>query len=198
MNVLMVTSECAPFVKTGGLADVVGALPGALAPSGVDARVMLPAYPALFPLLAKGIEVATFGDLPGGTGRLVQVEAEGLTLLLLDAPQLFDRPGKPYNGPDGLDWHDNHRRFASLAQAAARICFDGLAGWTPDVLHAHDWQAALAPVYLKQTGRTMPKTVVTIHNIAFQGRYGAHVLDELGLRRDWFHADGLEIGRAHV
>ncbi len=192
MNVLMVTSECAPFVKTGGLADVVGALPGALAPSGVDARVMLPAYPALFPLLAKGIEVATFGDLPGGTGRLVQVEAEGLTLLLLDAPQLFDRPGKPYNGPDGLDWHDNHRRFASLAQAAARICFDGLAGWTPDVLHAHDWQAALAPVYLKQTGRTVPKTVVTIHNIAFQGRYGAHVLDELGLRRDWFHADGLE------
>lgn len=192
MNVLMVTSECAPFVKTGGLADVVGALPGALEPLGVDARVMLPCYPALFPLLPKGEEVATFGDLPGGPGRLVQVEAEGITLLLLDAPQLFDRAGKPYNGPDGHDWPDNDKRFASLAQAAARICFEGLPGWKPDVLHAHDWQAALAPVYLKQTGRTVPKTVVTIHNIAFQGRFGAHTVGPLGLRADWFHADGLE------
>ncbi|GAA4215347.1 starch synthase [Sagittula marina] len=196
MNVLMVASECAPFVKTGGLADVVGALPGALARHGVDARVMLPCYPSLFPLLPKGVEVASFGDLPGGSGRLVMVEASsetaGLTLLLLDAPQLFDRAGKPYNGPDGQDWPDNHRRFGSLAQAAARICFDGLEGWKPDVLHAHDWQAALAPVYLKQTGRTVPKTVMTIHNIAFQGRYGPQVMPELGLRHDWFHADGLE------
>ncbi|MBP0482475.1 glycogen synthase GlgA [Sagittula salina] len=196
MNVLMVASECAPFVKTGGLADVVGALPAALKPLGVDARVMLPCYPALFPLLPQGKEVANFGDLPGGSGRLVQVKAPedmgGITLLLLDAPQLFDRAGKPYNGPDGQDWPDNHRRFASLAQAAARICFDGLDGWKPDILHAHDWQAALAPVYLKQTGRETPKTVVTIHNIAFQGRYGPHTVAELGLRSDWFHSGGLE------
>lgn len=193
MNVLMVTSECAPFVKTGGLADVVGALPGALGRLGpVDVRVMLPAYPGLFPLLPQGEEVATFGDLPGGPGRLVQVQAQGLTLLLLDAPQLYDRAGKPYTGPDGRDWADNHLRFGALAQAAARICFDGLAGWKPDILHAHDWQAALAPVYLKQTGRAVPKSVLTIHNIAFQGRFGPHVLGELGLRGDWFHADGLE------
>lgn len=192
MKVLMVTSECAPFVKTGGLADVAGALPGALAPLGVDARVVLPAYPALFPLLPQGKEVASFGDLPGGSGRLVQVEAEGMTLLLLDAPQLFDRPGPPYSGPDGQDWHDNHLRYGALAQAAARICFDGLDGWKPDVLHAHDWQAALAPVYLKQDGRTPPKSILTIHNIAFQGLFAPQYLGDLGLRSDWFHPDGLE------
>jgi starch synthase len=192
MKVLMVASECAPFVKTGGLADVVGALPGALAPLGIEARVMLPAYPALFPLLPEGEEVASFGDLPGGPGRLVAVEAKGISLLLLDAPQLFDRPGKPYNGPDGSDWHDNHRRFASLAQAAARICFEGLDGWKPDILHAHDWQAALAPVYLKMAGYAEPKSILTIHNIAFQGRFGADVLGELGLNPSWFHPGGLE------
>lgn len=192
MNVLMVTSECAPFVKTGGLADVAGALPAALRPLGVDARVLLPAYPALFPLLPEGKEVASFDDLPGGAGRLVEVTAEGITLLLLDAPQLFDRAGKPYTGPDGQDWHDNHLRFGALAQAAARISFDGLADWRPDVLHAHDWQAALAPVYLKQPGRPAPPSVITIHNIAFQGRFGPQVLVALGLRGDWFHSEGLE------
>ncbi|KHQ53522.1 glycogen synthase GlgA [Mameliella alba] len=192
MKVLMVASECAPFVKTGGLADVAGALPGALAPLGVEVKTVLPAYPALFPLLAKGKEVASFGDLPGGPGRLVEVQAEGLTLLLLDAPQLFDRPGAPYTGADGKDWPDNHRRFGALAQAAARISFDGLDGWVPDVLHAHDWQAGLAPVYLKQDGRTPPKSVITIHNIAFQGRFGPHVMGDLQLRSDWFHPGGLE------
>ena len=192
MKVLMVTSECAPFIKTGGLADVAGALPGALAPLGVEVKTVLPAYPALFPLLPKGKEVASFGDLPGGPARLVEVKSEGITLLLLDAPQLFDRPGAPYTGADGKDWPDNHRRFGSLAQAAARISFDGLDGWVPDVLHAHDWQAGLAPVYLKQDGREPPRSVITIHNIAFQGRFGAHVMGDLQLRSDWFHPGGLE------
>jgi starch synthase len=192
MKVLMVTSECAPFVKTGGLADVAGALPGALAPLGVDTRVVLPAYPALFPLLPQGKEVASFGDLPGGSGRLVQVVSEGITLLLLDAPQLYDRPGGPYTGPDGQDWPDNHLRYAALAQAAARISFDGLAGWKPDVVHAHDWQAGLAPVYLKQDGRRPPPSVLTIHNIAFQGLFAPHVLGDLALRSDWFHPGGIE------
>lgn len=192
MNVLMVTSECAPFIKTGGLADVAGALPGALAPLGIDLRTMLPAYPALMPLVARGTEVASFGDLPGGPGRVVQVEAEGLTLLLLDAPQLFDRRGGPYSHEGGHDWNDNHRRFASLAQAAARISFDGLADWKPDIVHAHDWQAGLTPVYLKQPGVPAPRSVITIHNIAFQGRFAAHEGQQLGLRWDWFTPDGFE------
>ncbi|MEM6594863.1 MAG: glycogen synthase GlgA [Pseudomonadota bacterium] len=192
MKVLMVASECAPFVKTGGLADVVGALPAALKPSGVDARVMLPAYPALFPLLPKGKTVAQFDDLPGGPGKLVAVTAKGVKLLLLDTPQLFDRPGSLYVDEHGSDFDDNAIRFGALAQAAARVAMGALDGFLPDVLHAHDWQAALAPVYLRMAGRNEPKTVITIHNIAFQGRFGAHEMGPLGLRGDWFHPEGLE------
>lgn len=121
MKVLMVASECAPFVKTGGLADVVGALPGALAPLDVEAHVILPAYPPLFPLLARGTPVAQFDDLPGGPGRLVAVEAQGIRLILLDMPQLFDRPGGLYADEQGKDFTDNAIRFGALAQAAARV-----------------------------------------------------------------------------
>lgn len=192
MQVLMVASECAPFIKTGGLADVVGALPDALSGLGVGSRILLPAYPALQPLLSGGKQVALFDDLPGGYGQVVLVTAQGIEMLLLDAPQLFDRPGLPYTDPDGKDWTDNHLRFGALAQAAARIGLDGVDGWEPDIVHAHDWQAALTPVYLKQSGRPEPKSVLTIHNIAFQGRFGPHVLAELGLRGDWFHPEALE------
>ncbi|MCY4179219.1 MAG: glycogen synthase GlgA [Litoreibacter sp.] len=192
MKVLMVASECAPFVKTGGLADVVGALPGALAPLGVEAHVLLPAYPPLFPLLPRGKDVAQFDDLPGGPGRLVAVDAQGLKLILLDMPQLFDRPGGLYSDEHGQDFTDNAIRFGALAQAAARAAMGAIDGFSPDVLHAHDWQAALAPVYLRMAGVTQPKTITTIHNIAFQGRFGADEMGRLGLNTDWFHPEGLE------
>ncbi|MDP4990908.1 MAG: glycogen synthase GlgA [Marivita lacus] len=192
MKVLMVASECAPFVKTGGLADVVGALPAALARVDVDAQVVLPAYPPLFPLLPQGTEVARFDDLPGGPGRIVKVTAQGLTLLLLDAPQLFDRPGGLYVDESGTDWPDNHLRFGALSMAGARIAMGEIDGYQPDVLHAHDWQAALSPVYLRMAGRDTPRSIITIHNIAFQGRFGPQVLDRLHLKTDWFHPEGLE------
>lgn len=192
MKVLMVASECAPFVKTGGLADVVGALPAALARVDVDAQVVLPAYPPLFPLLPEGTEVARFDDLPGGPGRIVKVTAQGLTLLLLDAPQLFDRPGGLYVDESGTDWPDNHLRFGALSMAGARIAMGAIEKYQPDVLHAHDWQAALAPVYLRMAGRDTPRSIITIHNIAFQGRFGPQVLDRLHLKTDWFHPEGLE------
>jgi starch synthase len=192
MNVLMVASECAPFVKTGGLADVVGALPAALARVDVDAQVLLPAYPALFPLLPAGTEVARFDDLPGGPGRIVRVTAQGIPLLLLDAPHLFDRPGGLYVDEAGKDWPDNHLRFGALSMAGARIAMGAIDGYQPDVLHAHDWQAALAPVYLRMAGRDRPRSVITIHNIAFQGRFGPQVLAQLHLKTDWFHPEGLE------
>lgn len=192
MRVLMVASECAPFIKTGGLADVVGALPAALKPKGVQSRVMLPAYPALFPLLPRSKEVARFDDLPGGPGRLVAVKAKGIDLLLLDAPQLFDRDGGPYVDANGNDWADNVLRFGALAQASARVAMGAWDDFQPDVLHAHDWQAALGPVYLRMAGVSEPKTVTTIHNIAFQGRFGPQEMVRLGLNTDWFHPEGLE------
>jgi starch synthase len=192
VKILMVASECAPFVKTGGLADVVGALPHALEALGLEVRVLLPAYPALYPLLPDGREVAHFSDLPGGTGRLVEVRAKGTTLLLLDAPQLFDRPGGPYVDDEGQDWRDNPIRFGALSMAGARVAQGAVAGFAPDVLHAHDWQAALAPVYLRMAGQTQPHTIVTIHNIAFQGRCNPNLMAELHLKTDWFHPEGLE------
>jgi len=192
MHVLMVASECVPFAKTGGLADVVGALPGVLAPLGATAKVLLPCYPALFPLLNDGTEVARFDALPGGPARIVEVTSNGLTLLLLDAPQLFDRAGSLYQDQDGQDWTDNAIRFGALSQAAARICMGAIKGYQPDILHAHDWQAALAPVYLRMAGYDTPKSVLTIHNIAFQGRFGSEMMAPLGLAQDWFHPEGLE------
>jgi len=192
LQVLMVASECAPFVKTGGLADVVGALPAALKSQKITAEVMLPAYPPLYPLLAKGKVVATFDDLPGGAGRLVRVKAKGINLLLLDAPQLYDRAGGLYGDTAGVDWPDNALRFGALAKAAALVAMGAIKNYAPDVLHAHDWQAALAPVYLKMAGAAQPATVTTIHNIAFQGRFEAKTMAQLGLDADWFHPEGLE------
>ena len=180
MQVLFVASECAPFVKTGGLADVIGAVPKALAAEGVRVRILLPRYPALKSVAAQGREVARFEDLMGGAARVVAVEAEGLDLLLLDAPHLYERPGNIYLGADGQDWHDNALRYGALSKVGAEIATGALPDWRPDVVNVHDWQAALVPAYLAAAGQRVP-TVLTIHNIAFQGSFEPSVLRELGL-----------------
>lgn len=182
MRVLLAASECAPFVKTGGLADVVSALPKALAGEGVEARVLLPGYPAVMAALSDGTRVA--GDLVAG-------RAAGLDLLALDVPALFDRPGNPYLGPDRHDWPDNALRFGTLSRVAARIATDGAGDWHPDLLHVHDWQTGLAPAYLRFAGSRIP-SVLTIHNIAFQGLFGREMLGPLGLPEAEFHAESLE------
>ena len=191
MRLLFVASECAPFVKTGGLADVIGAVPKALAGVGAEVRVLIPAYPALARLVAKGTPVMRFDDLFGGAGRIVAVKAEGLDLLLLDAPHLFDRPGNIYLGPDGKDWPDNDLRFGALSFAGAQVAQQGLDGWQADLIHAHDWQAGLVPAYLRQAGDPTP-VVTTIHNIAFQGVFGADRLDALRLKSALFTQEGIE------
>lgn len=192
MNVLFVASECAPFVKTGGLADVIGAVPKALAPLGVSVRIMMPAYPAMAKLLSQGTVLQKFSDLHGGEARLVGVQAEGLDLMLLDAPHLFDRPGNIYLGPDGRDWGDNHLRFGALSLVASRAATDGIGGWKPDLVHAHDWQAGLIPVYLHQTKKKTPPCILTIHNVAFQGLFDAGVGSVLGLSDALFTPEGTE------
>lgn len=190
-RVLSVASECVPLVKTGGLADVVGALPAALAGQGWEMRVLLPAYKALRGRL-KGLRpVLEEPDLWGGTGRVFLTEAEGMAVYLLDAPHLFDREGGPYGGAAG-DHADNAQRFAALSWVGARMAREGVAGWKPDVLHAHDWQAALAPAYLHYDGTGGVGSVLTIHNIAFQGWAPAAALDDLRLPRAGFHPGALE------
>src|SRR3546814_17658630 len=86
--------------------------------------------------------------LPGGPARIIAAPAGGLDIFALDAPQLFERPGNPYLGPDGRDWPDNHLRYGALCRAAARIALQGIGGWRPDAVHSHDWQGGLLPPYL--------------------------------------------------
>jgi starch synthase len=191
MKILLVASECAPFVKTGGLADVVGALPKALAVNGGEARVIMPLYPALKGLADEASKQMGLGTLFGGPARLVAVNAEGIDLLLLDAPHLYERGAGIYLDESGKDWADNAQRFAALSEAAARVAVEGFDGWTPDVLHAHDWQAGLAPWYLRQRGSDIP-CVMTIHNIAFQGVFAPQNIKPLNLDPDGFSVDGYE------
>jgi starch synthase len=173
MRVLSVASECVPFVKTGGLADVVGALPLAMGGQGVDMRVLLPGYPQVMAALGKTREVMEDKTLFGGPGRVLSGRAKGIDLLVLEADHLFGREGTPYLGPDGEDWDDNPERFAALSWIAARIAAEGTAngkpgGWHPDIAHGHDWQAGFMPYYLKKRGVAVP-CIFTIHNIAFHG-----------------------------
>lgn len=190
-RVLSVASECAPLVKTGGLADVVGALPAALEPLGWRSRILMPAYPGLLEKVGRTRRIWRDDNLFGGPASVRSCQYEGLDLLLLDAPHLYDRPGGPYV-VDGHDHHDNHIRFAALSWVASRIAMEGTSDrWKPDVVHAHDWQAGLVPSYLKYAGATTP-TLLTIHNIAFQGIFGPDQLDAVSLPTWDFHPDALE------
>ncbi|MEM8950468.1 MAG: glycogen synthase GlgA [Pseudomonadota bacterium] len=192
MNVLSVTSEFFPLIKTGGLADVAGALPGALEREGVAMRTLLPGYPQVLNALDVTELAAPTDDLFGGPARLLSANApDGADLIVLDAPHLYDRPGNPYLGADGKDWPDNAFRFAALSWIASRIGLGLLDDYRPDVIHGHDWQAGLTPVYLSE-GASPPATVITIHNLAFQGVFPAALLSSLRLPPSSFTIDGLE------
>jgi starch synthase len=193
MRVLFVTSECYPLIKTGGLADVAGALPLALQAHGCEVRVLLPAYPAVLERLGRAETVASVPALFGGDARLLQGRTpDGLQVLALDAPHLYARPGNPYLGPDGKDWPDNHFRFAALSLVGSGIGLGRFIDWRPDVVHAHDWQAGLTPAYMRFAGQARPPTVLTIHNLAFQGLFPAALLADLHLPPESFTTAGLE------
>ncbi|MGA2044479.1 MAG: glycogen synthase GlgA [Roseiarcus sp.] len=192
LKVLSVASEIFPLVKTGGLADVVGALPGALARESVQSATLAPGYPGLLAKLDSAAPAHSWDSLMGGPARLLAAKAGALDLFVLDAPHLYDRPGSIYLGPDGRDWPDNALRFAALARAAADIGLGAATSFAPDVVHAHDWQAALAPAYLRYAAARAPRTVVTIHNLAFQGHFPAGLLPALGLPPESLDIDGVE------
>lgn len=191
IKVLSVTSELFPLVKTGGLADVTGSLPKALERCGVETTTLLPGYPVVMKQIANALPLMVFDDLLGERATLLHVRVEGLNLFVLDAPTLYDRPGGPYVDEYGNDHHDNWKRFAVLSLAAAEIAAGALPGWRPDLVQTHDWQSALTSVYMREMGVEIP-TVITIHNIAFQGQYPAGLLPALGLRSDLYTTDCLE------
>ena len=131
-----------------------------------------------------------FVDLYGGPARLLRGRAAGLDLLVLDAPHLYLRPGGPYQDPSGQDWPDNAWRFAALARAGAEVARGRAGNFVPDAVHAHEWQSGLLPAYLRAEGG--PPVVMTIHNLAFQGRFPAPVFATLGLPPSAWGIDGVE------
>ena len=192
MKVLAVASELYPLVKTGGLADVAGALPLALAAHGVGVVSLLPGYPAVKAAIGKGNRVAHFPSLLGVRADLIRARAGELDLLVLDAPELYDRPDGPYGDRAGADYPDNWRRFAAFSLAAAHVARGAVAGYLPDLVHAHDWQAAMTLAYLRYGDAPAPPGILTIHNLAFQGRFAASVFAELGLPARAWSLDGVE------
>lgn len=195
LRVLSVASEAVPLIKTGGLADVAGALPGAVAPQGVRMTTLLPGYPAVTRAVGKGRLLHDYPALLGEPARLVAAKLGEHSLIVLDAPGFFAREGNPYMSAAGIDWNDNWRRFAALGRAAADLAGGAFKAKRFDVLHAHDWQAAMAPAYLRfapPEGSPAPPSVMTIHNMAFQGWFGAEVFGSLGLPREAWSVDGIE------
>jgi starch synthase len=190
MQVLHVCSELFPLLKTGGLADVVGALPQAQIAEGADARVLLPAYPDL----RKGIpdteivaELQTFA----GPVRLLFGQFNGVGIYLIDAPGLYERPGSPYHDTSQFAYVDNYLRFALLGWMGAEIASGLDMNWQPDIVHAHDWHAGLTCAYIAARGGPA-KTVFTVHNLAYQGLFSARHLDEIQIPRAFFDMHGLE------
>ena len=199
IGVLFVTSEVAGLAKAGGLGDVSAGLPLALRQRGLDVRILMPAYRDV---VTKLPNIHWIGDLPGRaalpSARIGQVcLTDGTPLYLVSEPFLFDRRGTPYCTPEGDDWHDNDLRFARLSLAAADIAAGraGL-GWKPDIVHVNDWPGGLTPAYMRWDGTNIP-TVLTIHNIAYQGNFASNVRHRLAIPDAAFDINGVEF-HGHV
>ena len=189
-------AEIYPLAKTGGLADVVSALAKALAEFDTEVRLLMPAYPPALEQIAAPRLESECGALAGGAApRLLagRMPESGLPVWLLDCPELFRRPGSPYADEHGRDWPDNARRFAALSEAAVRIA-RGQTGidWRPDVVHCHDWHAGLVPMWLHFAPQPRPRSVFTIHNAAFAGKFSLAAARGLGVPPAALGMDGAE------
>jgi starch synthase len=196
-RVLLVASEAVPLVKTGGLADVITALAAVLVEHGVDATILMPAYPAAVERAAGLRQIGQiFDDLPGGSGRLLLGCMPGqqvqVPVLLLDTERFARRSGDPYVNDDGNEYDDNALAFGDLAEVAARICAGRTMVPAPHVVHANDWHTGLVPLLLRVRGITGVGSALTIHNLAFQGNVDMGLAGQLGVPGDMLHADGVE------
>jgi len=197
MKILFVASEAFPLVKTGGLGDVLYSLPHALHARGLAVRLLLPGYRALLRQLDQ-VRINGWLDLRGAEGivsaRILEARHPDFQfpLWIVDCPPLFDRPGNPYVNASGHDWEDNAERFAVFSRAAALLGQDALdTGWKPDVVHCHDWQTGLVAAFLHELPQR-PKTVFTIHNLAYGGYFSHTDFVRLQLPSLWWSPDGVE------
>ncbi|MFN2381468.1 MAG: glycogen synthase GlgA [Guyparkeria sp.] len=193
MSVLFATSEAYPLIKTGGLADVSGALPAALTDLGVDVRLVLPRYGDLALREDQTTEHVARLDVLGQPVDILHtvMPDSGVSTYLVDHPTFSARQGNPYMGPDGNSWHDNPDRFALFARAAVAVATGDVdPDWHPDVVHANDWQTGLIPALLHEAEK--PHTVFTLHNLAYQGVFDRSTFERLGLPWSLWRPDGLE------
>lgn len=191
-RLLFATSELTDFVKVGGLGEVSAALPRALRQTN-DIRVLIPGYRQVVAgrSISEVARLPAVAGLPGcSLGRIDM--PDGLVIYALICPELYERDGTPYGDGSGEDWKDNDIRFARFSLAAAEIaCGLPDLGWTPDLLHVNDWPASLAPAYLNWRERPVP-TLLTIHNLAYQGLFDRARLPALGIPDHAFHINGVE------
>jgi len=196
MRVLHAAAEIFPLVKTGGLADVLGALPQALIGQGADVRLLLPGLPAIADAVLHQKTVCQIGPAFGAarvTLRIGLMPYSHVPVYVLDAPYLYRREGSPYQDNGGHEWPDNVQRFALLGWAAAQLTAGELdADWVPDVLHAHDWHAAMGCAYVAAHPPTRAATVFTVHNLAYQGLFPSGDFNLLGLPSRFMASTGLE------
>lgn len=196
MRVLHAAAEIYPLVKTGGLADVMGALPQALREQGADVRLLLPGLPAIVDAVLQRKTVCQLGPLFGAgrvTLTLGRMPVSGLAVYVIDSPHLYQRPGSPYQAANGLEWSDNLQRFALLGWVAAHLATSGLdPDWAPQIVHTHDWHAALANAYIAARPAPSASTVFTVHNLAFQGLFPAADFSRLDLPAPFMTPHGIE------
>ena len=195
LRIVYATPECAPLVKTGGLGDVSGALPVALREIGLDARVILPGYRAVLAALPQARvagRIEAIARFP--VARLLEADLpHGVPAWIVDCPELYDREGSPYQDGAGVDWPDNPLRFGLLARAAALLGSpNSPVAWRADIVHANDWLTGLAPAYAALSGDGATPTVLTIHNLAFQGIFDPGWVAALALPSASFAIEGVE------
>jgi len=195
LRILFATPECAPWAKTGGLADVSAALPEALAARGLDLRVLMPAYrPVLAAVAARRIVARRAADAHFPAAEVLEAQLpNGVPAWLLHCPALYDRAGGPYQDASGADWADNALRFGLLSRAAAWLSgSEAPLAWRPHVVHGNDWQCALVPAFLRFAERRRPASLQCVHNLAFQGLFPPRTVAALGLPAESFTPEGME------
>jgi starch synthase len=200
LRVLFATSEAHPLIKTGGLADVSGALPKALSQlktsqGNVDVKIVMPAYSAVLTKLKNRKEFATI-DVLGEACTLVlgNMPDSNIEVIAIKNAALYERSGGPYSDENGIDWVDNALRFGVLSRVASLLCSQNtpLKHWQPDLIQCNDWQTGLTPAYMKLLDNSSVKSIFSIHNLAFQGCFKASWIKKLNLPIEHFNINGFE------
>jgi starch synthase len=198
VRILFVTSEAYPLIKTGGLADVSGSLPAALQDLGADIRILLPGYPQVLEKARNLQHLAHFDHLPliGSANLLIgNMPDTNMPVMVIDCPGLYHRAGGPYSDASGREWEDNALRFGILSRIAALLACSNspVADWRPDIVHCNDWQSGLTPAYMHYMPNASPaKSVISVHNLAFQGCFPAEWVERLWLPAESYQIHGVE------